>query len=61
MMETMPSVQVTSGGPGYPGVPELFQKAGLRLVEFWDIVAIYHMYMRGKSMYVCVYMILTAG
>lgn len=61
MTETMPSVHVTSDGPGYPCVPELFQKAGLRLVKFWDTVAIYHMHMRGKRMYVCVYMIVTAG
>ncbi len=60
-METMPSIQVTSDGPGYPGLSDLSQKAGMRLVKFRDTVDIYHMYVRSKSMHVCVYMILTAG
>ena len=47
--ETRPSMQVSSDGPGYPGISELSQKAGMRLVNIWDTVNIYYMYMRGKS------------
>ena len=57
----MPLMQVTSNGPGYPAISELSQKAGMRLVEFWDTVDIRHINTRSKSLYVCIYMILTAG